>query len=67
MKALFNFLLLTGLPGAAFAGGYSLTEGCFRWRLVPYPFERAGIAVGLGCFFWTLAFLVLILRKKRIK
>lgn len=67
MKALFNFLLLTALPGAAFYGGYVCTERYFSWKLIPYPFERTGIAVGIGLFFWVLALMVLILRKTNKK
>jgi hypothetical protein len=65
VKVLFKFLLLAGLPAAVFIGSYALTERYFRWMLVPLPFEHAGIAVGLGFFFWTLAILVLILEKKK--
>ena len=67
MKALFNFLLLTVLPGAAFGAGYSLTERFFRWKLIAYPFEATGIAVGLGFFFWTLSLLGLMLEKPHKK
>ena len=63
VKFIFQFVLYTILPGAAFYGGYVLTEHFFRWKLIPYPSEHAAIAVGLGFFFWTLAVVALILGK----
>ena len=67
MKALFEFLLVTLLPCAAFSGGYVLTDRVFCTKLIPYPFEGYGIAVGAGCFFWTLALLTGLVGKKRKK
>lgn len=58
LSKLFSALALVVLPGAAFYGGYALTERMFRERLIPLPFEPSALTAGVGCFFWTLAFLV---------
>ena len=67
MKALFEFLLVAVLPAAAGYGGYQLTDRIFRERLIVLPFESSGLAVGAGCFFWTLALLTLWVGKKQKK
>ena len=67
MKALFEFLLVAVLPAAAGYGGYALTELVFRKRFIPLPFESSGLAIGAGCFFWTLAILTLWVGMKRKK
>jgi hypothetical protein len=55
------------LPPFAFYGAYVLTDLVFRWKLVPFPFEPYGLAAGIGCFFWTLAFWVRVLEKRKRK
>jgi hypothetical protein len=55
LAILFRFLLFIVFPIAAFVGGYQLTDLVFREKVIPYPFEIYGVAMGLGFFFWMLA------------
>ena len=44
----------------AFVAGYRLTDVWFRVKLIPYPFELYGIAVGLALVFWGFALLQIV-------
>jgi hypothetical protein len=65
-KILAALAILT-LPPAAGYAGWLFTENWFETKLVPLPFEPSGMAVGAGCFLWTLSLLILLLFKKRRK
>lgn len=65
LSKIFAALLILTLPPAASYGGYRLTDLYFQRKMIPLPFEQTGIAVGAGCFFWTLSLLVLVLLQKK--
>lgn|GEM_PF-2158390 len=57
-----------GIPLWGFRWGYGFTEFYFRSKKIPYPFERFGVAVGMGVCFAILGvvcFLAAWLRKRR--
>ena len=63
MSIFVHYLFLTlsvFLPCAASVEGYWLTEQYFKRKMIPFPFEHFGVAVGLGCFFWALGLVILI-------
>lgn len=51
----FGAIVLACLPIGTFWAAYRLTDIYFQVRLIPYPFETIGIAVGTGTALWTLA------------
>ena len=55
MTFLLRLLLFVIFPITAFVGGYRITDFVFREKMIAYPFEFFGVAVGFGFFFWTLA------------
>jgi hypothetical protein len=64
LSKLLAALAILALPPLAAYAGWLFTENWFKTRLVPLPFEPSGMAVGAGCFLWTLSLLILLVAKK---
>jgi hypothetical protein len=48
-------VLWIAFAAALYRVGYTQTEAYFRAKLLPYPFEHTGMAVGAACFFLAMA------------
>lgn len=57
---LYKLLGMILLPAASGVGAYFYTEQVFREKLVPYPFQKFGLAAGAGLYFFVLGIYFLI-------
>lgn len=60
MKIILRLFIYISILSTAFLGGYRITDMWFRAKLIHYPFELYGIAVGSALVCWSFSFLQLV-------